>query len=186
MAINLLPLIEKRVLTLEKSQKKINVILLFAFFSLLFFCFLLFSFKNYTGSQVVSAKDLILQKEAALKGTDFEEFRFKTTELNQNLSRLRNFWQKQFLITPVLEKLAFLTPNTLYFTSLSFDQKELGQASILVNGLAQTRGALFYFKQNLEAEPGFVQVSFSPFSWVKPNDADFSFSLNYLPENNVE
>ena len=181
--INLLPQQQKKTLAMEKIQKKVLIIFVFASIALACFTFVLYCVMNYVNAQVESVKTTVANRELELQSTDFENFRQEVVRANQGLAKIRYFWGSQVPIVPLLETLSNLTPSSIYFTNLSFGKDmATNQFKCNVSGMAQTRGALFYFKQNLETEKTFADVYFIPSSWVKPTEVNFGLSFNLVPE----
>lgn len=180
--INLIPQKEKKELELELIFQKLFSLLLFTFFGFCFLILILAALRVLIINQTGAVEDLVRAKQTELSASDFQEFQETIKETNQYIAQVRNFWQSQFLIAPLLENLSFLKPNSIYFNNLSFT-KTYPTNQVSISGFAQTRGALFYFKQNLETESSFDGVYFTPTSWVKPTDVDFSLSF-ILPGHN--
>ncbi|MCD6500867.1 hypothetical protein J7K42_02520 [bacterium] len=192
MVINLLPPTEKKELEIEKIGKKLSLIFIFLFIFLLVLIFILFSLKIYILFQIKYSQDVLENKTRALSSSQFQNFKKIIEKTNQNLSKIKNFYDEQIFLTPLLEKLAVLTPQTIYFTNFSFqkiwheiEKKETGKkeieilAAINLSGHAATRDDLFFFKKALEKEGKFKDVYFSPTSWVTPTDIDFSLSFTF-------
>lgn len=181
MAINLLSDIEKKELFLETTKKKILLVLFFILLSTILFLAILMLMNKYVDEKKADLARQISEKQEELKKVQLQNFSDTILETNKGLTQIRSFWQKQVKITPAIEKLAKIVPQSIYFFQFSFNKDKIGP-KLDVSGEAQTRGALFYFKQNLEQEPVFSEVSFAPSSWVKPTEVAFSFSLRYGAE----
>lgn len=178
MAINLLSDIGKKELSLEATKKKILVVLFFALLSAILFLTILMLINKYIDGKKLNIERKISQKQEDLKKVQLQNLSDTILETNKGLTQIRNFWQKQVKMTPAIEKLSKIVPQSIYFSHLAFSQDKIGP-KIDISGEAQTRGALFYFKQNLELEPSFSEVSFAPSSWVKPTEVAFGFNLRY-------
>lgn len=194
MAINLLPEKEKRELQIEEIGRKLSLVFLFILIFLLVLIFMVIALKIYILSQAKYSQDILENKEETLRSSQFQNFKQTIEKTNQKLSKIKNFYDREIPLTPILEKLSGLVPQTIYFTNLSFrkifqevedektGKKELEVlAEIHLSGYAKNREDLFFFKKDLEAEDKFEDVYFSPSSWVIPSDIDFSLSFKFIP-----
>lgn len=190
--INLLPEEARRELQVEEIGKKLSLIFLFILIFLLVLIFIVLSLKIYILSQAKYSQDILESREETLRSSQFQNFKQTIEETNQNLSKIKNFYAGEIPLTSILEKLSILTPPTIYFTNLSFrkifqeiEDKETGKkeleilSEIQLSGYAKNREDLFFFKKDLEAEEEFEDVFFSPSSWMKPGDIDFSLSFKF-------
>lgn len=190
MLINLLPEKEKRELELEAKQKKALLVLFYFIFSLIFFAFLLFFINYYMAERVIGLGEEVSEKNEELQGAKIQESKQIISDINQKLSKIDTIWQERVMTNHFLEKMASLTPSSVYFTSLFLQRKtrqtEEGEIEfffqVSLQGIAQTREALYSFKQIIDKEETFQDSYFQPFSWVKPIEADFTLDLIYLPQ----
>ncbi|MBZ9572718.1 PilN domain-containing protein [Patescibacteria group bacterium] len=184
MAINLLPEKGKKELRVEGIGRKVSLVFLFLFIFFLVLIFILLALKIYILSQVKYSQDTLESKEKSLRSSQFQDFKQTIKETNQNLSKIKSFYGREIFLTPLLEKLSNLIPQTIYFTNLSlekiFQETEL-LTEIHISGYARTRQDLFSFKKYLEDEKEFEYVYFSPSSWVIPTDIEFSLSFKFTP-----
>jgi len=192
--INLLPEKEKRELQIEEIGRKLSLIFLFILIFLLVLIFIVLALKIYILSQAKYSQGILENKEETFRSSQFLNFKQTIKETNQNLSKIKNFYDREIPITSILEKLSTLAPSTIYFTNLSFrkifqevEDEKTGKkeleilAEIHLSGYAKNREDLFFFKKDLEAEEKFEDVYFSPSSWVIPTDIEFSLSLKFIP-----
>ncbi len=197
MAINLLPEQEKRELKRKENWKKIFLILVFILIFLLLLVLILFSLKIYIASKIETLQELFLKKEKEFQEKHLQNFEKEIEEINENLFKIKQFGEKQILITPVLEKVSSLIPNSIYLTNFSFrkifqeekrkeEEKEENEnekekikilAEVQISGWANNREDLFYFRKAIKKEKGIQEIYFSPSSWVKPKDINFSLSF---------
>jgi Tfp pilus assembly protein PilN len=174
--INLLPPVEKEELLLRERQ---NLILILGILLLLFLVSLsliLFSIK------ISLAGDLEIQK-ITLKELEKEVFSSQGLEekiknSNQLLFNLHSFYQNQFSLTQILEKISGLLPPGVYLTNVNFThpQKEKG-FQVSLSGFCPDRETLISFKKNLEMEKNFSEIYFPPENWLKPNDINFNVTF---------
>lgn len=175
--INLIPPKEKRDQALEVIYQRLFSLLLFAFFAFCIFLFIISGLRLFISEKAQEVEGLVSLKQIELDNSNFQAFQTTVKETNQYIAQVRSFWQGQIFISHVLEKIALLKPNSIYFNTLSLNAIH-PSSQVAISGFSQTRGALFYFKQNLESELSFDGVYFAPTSWVKPTDIDFS--LNFV------
>lgn len=182
--INLLPEKEKKELESGKNRKVILILGILCLLFLACLILLLFLFKIYFFSQVNSQKQLLFDKERELKSIpQFQDFRQTIKETNQELVKVKNFYQKQILIAPILESLSKLVPSKIYFTRLFIQKPEIAEEEkdylfkINVWGYAENRENLFLFRKALSESDDFKEVDVSLQSWLEPTDIDFSLTL---------
>jgi len=182
--INLLPEKEKKELESGKNRK---VILILGVFSLLFLAcliLLLFLFKIYFFSQVNSQKQILFDKQGELRSIpQFQDFEQTVKEANQELAKVKNFYQNQILIAPILENLSKLVPSKVYFTRVFIQKPGLAEEEddylfkINIWGYADNSENLFLFRKALSENDDFKEVDVSLQSWLEATDVDFSFTL---------
>ena len=170
--INLLPPEQKEELLL-REQKNLILIL-----GILFLSFLISLSLILLSIKISLSGDLEIQK-MTLKDREKEissnrELEEKIKNSNQVLSNLDSFYQSQFNLTQILEKISRLLPSGTYLTNLNLNplQKEKG-IQISLSGFCQNREILLSFKENLEKEGSFSEIYFPPENWIKPNDINF-------------
>jgi len=190
MTINLLPETEKKEIKTEKTYRQTAILLGLVLISLLFFISILIFLNLYLTKRVNSFREIVLEKEKELRASQVLESKNKVTTFNQNLSKVQKFWQEEFSIIPLIEKFNPLIPSgSIYLTNFSYRKRILENekkekkifAEIYISGWAATREDLFSFKKELEKEKEFKEVYFTPASWVKPTNTDFSLSLKFDP-----
>jgi len=175
--INLLPPQQKEELR-EEENLKLILILGIVFVGFLISLFLILSFiKIYLSNSLVVQKLFLEEKEKeASLNKDFEE---KIKSYNQNLLKLGSFYENQLNLTEVFEKISQILPSGTYLTDFSFnlvqeaEKKGKGLPQISLTGFCPSREILMEFKESLEKEEKFKDVSFPPENWVRPNDINF-------------
>jgi len=173
MLTNLLPPKNKTELFEEKIKNLIIVLGTLLLLSLFSFSLILFGIEKYVSSQVDLEKMKLDLEKKEIETSEIQDLRKKTTSLNQILSQLDSFYQKQNKLSLVFNKIAEILPPQMYLTNFSY-QRESNRISI--SGFAPTREILFSdFKRNLEKE--FPDADFSaPQNW-KPIDIDFQITF---------
>jgi Tfp pilus assembly protein PilN len=176
--INLLPIQQKKEL-LEEKNLRLILILDILFLSFFFSLFLvLFLIKNYIAIDL-EIKKILLEEEKTAIAFD-QEVEKEIIESNALLSDLKFFYQDTYTMTSVLEKFQkILTPET-YLTNLNISITKEGQAKVAqvsFSGYCPDRETLLQFKEIIEREDWVSSVFFSPESWIKPTEINFSASL---------
>jgi len=188
--INLLPDNEKNALKMEEIRNRIFAILCFALIALVLFSSILCSLRFYLVHRENLAEKIFKTRQESLKSAEFDDFKKLVQETNVNLLKTEIFYGQQVFSATALEKLAKITPETVYFTNISSNKKvekvkENGEekekifVEFHVSGWAKTRQDLFLFKKEIESQKEFQDIYFNPSSWVLPSSAVFSFSFNY-------
>jgi Tfp pilus assembly protein PilN len=182
--INLLPEKEKKELESGKNRKVILILGILCLFFLACLILLLFLFKIYLFSQINFRKEVLFNKERELKAIpQFQDFKQTSKEANQELVKVKNFYQNQILVIPILETLPKLVPSRVYFTRLSIQKPEISEKEkdylfkISVWGYAKNREDLFLFQKALRENDKFKDVEVSLQSWLEPIDVDFSLTF---------
>lgn len=178
--INLLPLEEKEKLRLEEKGRIITILWLLVLFFLSCLVLILFSVKIFSQSQIQSQKVLLLAAKKELEQSEIAELEAKVNSANLIFTKLNSFYQKKIHFSEILEKISEILPQGVPLTNLSSQLSSLEEENVIkvsLSGFAPTRESLFEFKQNLEKEPRFKEISFPPANWVKPLNVDFSVSF---------
>lgn len=170
--INLLPLIEKEKLLLEKNRRIIIILWLLLLFFLTCSVLILFSIRTYIQAQVKSQEYLLAETKKEQNQSEIENLKKEINSINSSLTKLNSFYQNGIYLSDILEKISKTLPKELYLTNLS-----LVFPSVSLSGFAPTTETLFEFKENLEKESGFKEVSFPPANWVDLTDIDFSVTF---------
>ncbi|MDD4989799.1 MAG: PilN domain-containing protein [Candidatus Pacebacteria bacterium] len=192
--INLLPPFHKQELKDDQLRLKILWMLAFSLFAFLFFMAIVFALRFYGSLKARDLLNAIVIKEQVIKNPEFQASKQIINATNQNLYKIYQTKNEQVSVSAVLEKIISLMPDSVYLTSFSFQnsfqeiqdpktkitEKEF-LANIKIGGVAQARDVLFSFKQSLSQSAEFKSVYFSPNSWVKAANADFSAELKYFP-----
>lgn len=179
--INLLPPEEKRELLSEKKKRIIVILWILVLLSLFSLILILVSARIFLETQVLSQKGLLLEVERGSNQPEMRDFQEKISLINQNLTKLKNFYKEKIYFPDILERVSKTLPQQLYLTNFSAALSLSGEEPIVkvsLSGFAPSREILFEFKQALEKESGFKNVYFSPANWVKPTDIDFLVTFN--------
>ena len=189
--INLLPQKEKREIRMERIEKKVVFVSIFAGVSFVFFFLSLFALEIYISKKVDSTKEELAEREKELASSQFQEFKEEISETNKLLSEISKFEEDKVYIVPFFEIISKIKPSQVYFTNFSFQKelKELEKGSgnfdifseIHISGFSPNRDILFQFLQDLKEEKSFSSVYFTPASWTEPED--FHLEVIWNPKN---
>jgi len=191
--INLLPPNEKQELKLQEVQIKISVVFAYFLCCLAFLILVFFLLDYYIVLKTVEFDSAVLAKTKELESYEFQDFKETTTKVNQKLAMIQLFQQDEILISPFFEEIVSLAEQGISFTSVTLTKgtrlvqtedpdkviKEVYAAVNLV-GIAETREVLYSFKKILENQKHFSEVYFSPDSWTKSKNADFSVNFDII------
>ena len=176
--INLLPSQEKEEIKQEENFKLILILGIIFLFFLISFSLILTSINIYISGEAKVQKILYQQREKELENPQMRTFQEKLINFNQTLTQLESFYQGQPNFTEILEELTVTLPSGTYLTSLLITSQEKGEMLVFnLSGFSPTRQLLLDFKENLEKEDSFKEVSFPPANWVKPVDIDFTVNF---------
>ncbi len=179
--INLLPPKEKEFLEQEKIWRIILILGTLILISFLCFVLVLFSIKTYVRGEIELQKVLLAQEKLRLKALEIQRFQEEIASANQNLLKLESFYQTQFNLIDLLEKVSNTLPSGVSLTYLSiepYSRERDYNFQVLLSGYAINREDLFEFKKNLEAEKDFKEIYLPPSSWIKPTDINFSIRFS--------
>jgi len=181
--INLLPPEEKRDLLAENKRRTILILLVLVLFFLSVLVLILFSVKTYLQIEAISQKALLLETEKKPQQPEVQGFQEKVNLINQNLTKLSNFYKQKIYFSDILERVSQILPTQIYLNNfsatLSTAEKE-PTIKIALSGFAVNRDVLLEFKQNLEKESDFKNFNFSSINRVKPIDIDFFVTFEII------
>lgn len=174
--INLLPPLEKKEISGMEILKLTLVLGLLAILFLLDISLILFSIKIYISGQADSQRLLVdLEKKELSRN---QELQGTLNSVNQEVSKLASFYNKQFNTIEFLERLSKLTPDGVYLSSFSY-QKSDSHVSLL--GYASTVADLVGFKDNLGQQKDFKDIRFPNSVWVETSNINFDATFKITP-----
>jgi len=172
--INLLPPKEKQILLKEKQFREILILETVILIALSFLGLILFLIKTDLKNKISLQETILTQKEQEFKIAKIDNLEKEIKSFNQILFKLNSFFQSHFYLTDILKDLANLKPSEIYFTSISFNQKE---KELSISGFSPDRTTLTEFKKNLAKKENFKEIYFPPSNWIKPKDIEFFVSF---------
>jgi len=172
MMINLSPPEQKGELLLREQQNLILILGILFLSFLISLSLILLSIKiSFSGDLEIQKMTLKEREKEISFNRELEE---KIKNSNLALSNLNSFYQSQFNLTQILEKISGFLPSGTYLTNLNLNllQTEKG-IEISLSGFSKNRENLISFKENLEKDRSFSEIYFPPENWIKPNDINF-------------
>lgn len=167
--INLLPSQFKEEISLEERKKIVIILGILSFLFLISLILILFAIKIYLNSQVEAQKAFFGLEMKEKESPEIKELENKIGSVNQRLSQLDNFYQKQLHFSEILEEVNKTIPKEIYLTSLSFSKDT---SEVRLSGFSPTRETLVQFRKDLELS--FQDVKVPPANWVEARDINFS------------
>jgi len=168
--INLLPPLYQQELRQEENRRLILILGMLFLIFLISVTLILFSVKLFIQGKLESVNVLLNLEEKTLQTSEIQSLRERINSINQNLSKLNAFYEKQISSISVLEKVFKTLPPGIYLSAFSW-QKNTSQVAI--SGFSPNREVLFLFQNNLEESKEFSGIELPTQNWIKPVDIDF-------------
>ncbi len=180
--INLLPPKEKEGFILEIRKNlfiTLGGIVLICLISLIL---ILLSLEFYISGEVNSLKIIFDQQEKRYQTPDFLMFKGIIQGYNADLLKIRSFLDKEIYFNDALKNiLEIQRPQGLYFTTLSLNRDDSGKIKVIILGFSNSRENIMIFRENLKKSDKIGNLYFSPDSWIKATNSNFSISFDFLP-----
>lgn len=170
--INLLPPQQKQELLGEERFKLILILEILFLVFLILLSLILLSIKIYISGQSDFQKILANLGEKELSQS--KALKEKLNSINQDLSKIDSFYERQFNLTEFLERISKIIPEEIYLKSFSY-QKDTSQ--ITISGFSPTVEVLVDFKESLEKQEDFKEIHFPSDVWIKLVDIDFDLTF---------
>jgi len=168
--INLLPPLYQQELRQEENRRLILILGMLFLIFLISVTLILFSVKLFIQGKLESVNVLLDLEEKTLQTSEIQSLRERINSVNQNLSKLNAFYEKQISSISILEKVFKTLPPGIYLSAFSW-QKNTSQVAI--SGFSPNREVLFLFQNNLEESKEFSGIELPTQNWIKPVDIDF-------------
>lgn len=185
--INLLPPSFKKEIRQEENLRLLVIILALLFLFLLSTSFLLGSLRIYLSGEIKTQEArLVVQREALERHKEQEIIK----SLNWDVLNTARLYRRQVQLGAVFVSLADNLPDSMVLENFSYtpvseaivkEEVKTIPAKFTLSGFAPTREILFSFKESLEADSLFQNVTFPPSNWVNSQDIIFSVSLELAP-----
>ncbi|HXK31878.1 MAG TPA: hypothetical protein VJ378_00105 [Candidatus Paceibacterota bacterium] len=180
--INLLPPPKKQEINQEENWKILMTLAISVLAVLVCFILILYAINISIAGDVGLEKILYEQKAKEFESSQMLDLKTEIIGFNKAVLRLDNFYQNQLTPTETIEEVLQTIPEGIYLTNLAItlgsDKDKIMQCEL--KGFSPTREMLLVFKENLEKERNFNEVSFPPATWLKPIDINFTvtFKIN--------
>ncbi len=183
--INLLPQKDKEKLLIGKNKRMSIILCFLILFFLIYLIIALFIVKIYLNGQLASNKVFLEESEKQFSQSETQELQDKIESANKSFSGLNSFYDKKVYFSKLLEKIAVIFPENFYLTNFSImlDVKEKKEENVVVettrtiraslSGFAPTREELLTFKENLEKDGSFENISFPISNWASKENINF-------------
>jgi len=168
--INLLPPLYQQELRQEENRRLILILGILFLIFLISITLILFSVKLFIQGKLESVNVLLDLEEKTLQTSEIQSLRERVNSVNQNLSKLNAFYEKQISSISILEKVFKTLPPEIYLSAFSW-QKNTSQVAI--SGFSPNREVLFLFQKNLEESKEFSGIELPTQNWIKPVNIDF-------------
>jgi hypothetical protein len=168
--INLLPPTEKQNILNEKNLKKIIILGLVLFFSLICFSLMMLFIQFDLNGKLVFQRTILRDKRKEFESSKAKELEGEILYFNKIFVDIQSFYKMQFPLAKTLEKLANLVPDGIKLSNVTFGKENRDFSFV---GIAETREILLALKKNLENEKSFQGIYFPPSSWVSPENINF-------------
>lgn len=176
--INLLPLKAKEELRKEEDWKLCSVLAFLVMIFLIAFSLVLLSVKNYVKGESEAQGILLEQIERELNNPQRQSLQKNLLSFNKTISAISSFYDNQLDSSGLLADISETVPEKINLSNLSIarnDEKQI--ISCTLSGFSPDRDSLLSFKENLENNERFYEISFPPSNWVKPSDIDFTINF---------
>ncbi|MFH1671342.1 MAG: PilN domain-containing protein [Candidatus Portnoybacteria bacterium] len=152
--------------------------------SLIFIILIFLSVNLFISGEAKTQKILYEQRQEELKTFQMQNLQSNLITFNNTLSSLSFFYRNQTDSVETIERIVETIPSGIVLSNLSMSPNLNNSINFSLSGFAENRDLLLEFKNNLEKEDLFSEVSFPPSSFLKPVNISFSatFKINGLEQ----
>lgn len=179
--INLLPPREKEIILTEKKKRMAIIICFLILFFFLCLILISVSIRIYLQGYIESEKSFLAESEKEFSQSESQSLQEKIKSVNSLINALNSYYSQKIYFSELMERILGTLPKNLYLTNLSLVLSEEREINVSLSGFAPLRDDLFGFKENLEAEENFKDISFPPANWVKAQNIDFYVTFKIKP-----
>ena len=180
--INLLPPSKKQEIKQEEDWKILMTLGISIMAILICFILILCAINIFIAGDVELEKILYKQREKEFESSEMQALKTKIVEFNKVVLQLDNFYQKQLKSTKTIGKILKTIPEGIYLMNLSVnpENNKDKRTQCELKGFSPTREILLSFKESLEKEENFEEISFPPSTWLESTDISFTvtFKIN--------
>lgn len=178
--INLIPEKNRKRLLMKKNKKIAIIISSLLLFFLVCLILILLFISIYINGQVRLNKEFLAHSQKEFHESEVQEFQEKIKSADALFKDISTFYNRNVYSSEVLKKISDIFPENFYLTnfSMKLDIKEKEEAierniMVTLSGFAPLREDLLSFKESLEKEDSFKDVSFPASNWVNRKDINF-------------
>ncbi len=162
----------------EKTKRMIAVLGVSIIIPLVCFILILLSIKLYIFAEVNSEKVVLDQIKNKYQTSDFLTFKNTIKKGNEALANASEFYQKEIYVTKILKTMSLISrPKSLYITDFSLNRDKNKKIKVIISGFSGSREDLITFKKNIDDTQVIENPSFSPESWVSPDNITFHLTF---------
>ncbi len=174
--INLLPPQYKKYLAEEERYRIILILMVVVFLFLISLFLILFSIKIYISGEAQNQRIFLETAKKQFAVSETQAIEKEIQLINQNLSQLNSFYERQPDYARLLERVADILPEKSYLIALTLKYLSAdGGTEVFLKGFSPSREALTKFKGALEKQTDFYELDFPPSNWINPDN----FSVNF-------
>jgi len=166
--INLLPPSEKNKRIQEKNLKLIWILGILITACLLSSGLILLSIKFYIANQAKIQESMVgLERE---KTSQVQELQKKVNSVNKTLTDVDNFYQTQFNLSRLIERISGLFLSGIYLDSFSYQKDD---SRITLSLYAPNIDKIDTFRERFRTQKDFEEVNFTVSEWLQVGDINF-------------
>jgi len=176
--INLLPPEEKQKLLILKKERLAMVLGIVVLVALICMTLILLAIKFYILMDTDYQRSILSQADKSQQASGSAGFNAIIKKYNVILVQLDSFYTKEIYFSRAMDIINGVEkPKNLYITNFSLIRDKTGKIQMSLYGISDTRNNLLTFKNNIERDKGIINPSFSPDSWIRPKNANFSLTF---------
>ncbi|OGZ84261.1 MAG: hypothetical protein A2599_00685 [Candidatus Staskawiczbacteria bacterium RIFOXYD1_FULL_39_28] len=178
--INLLPPEKKEELFLEQIKKIVLVLGGTAVASLVCFALILLAIKFFILKEIISQKSIY----SGIMPPGLSAVKGIAQKYNAMLPGIKIFYSQNGDFSNVLSNISgFKASPGISFLEISLAKGDGKNIKAVILGKSNKRDDMIAFKDIIENDPKIKNSQFSPDSWIKETNANFSLTFEFLNEN---
>lgn len=136
---------------------------------------ILLSFELYILSETDYQKIVSIQAKKDNQASDFVKLVNDIKRYNKTLAQINSFNKKEIYLNQILQTVVNVPrPAGVHLMNFSMTRDDKGTIKGGISGISDTRDNLLLFKRNIESVEQIKNPYFSPESWTKPQNTNFS------------
>ena len=171
--INLLPQYWKNNLREEEIVKTISILGIVVVAAGFCFIMMLFLVRAFYLTKVAAMDVTVAEKERDAKIFNVESAEKQIIADGKLESKANDFYKSQVRVTELFSKVLGALPPEVSLASFDYSV-----SNVTIKGFSASRDALISFKDNLEKDSDFKNVTFPPDNWLQAQDIIFSATFD--------